>query len=371
MKGRRFMILALKIILIIILFIFTIIVSLAILKGRGKEITLVDENGDVYENGISVREKININDSEQYVFITGEDKNKPVLLYLHGGPGSPEVALHDFEPGNRLEQEFVVCYWEQRGAGMSYGAKLHSFKDMTLDVMLNDTIALTEYLMERFDQEQIYVMGHSWGSLLGIKSIQAKPEYYKAYFGIGQVVNQSISETLAYEYMTNHANEIGDANAIKELAKFDINDKSFPTPEYMMSTRIKYMNKYGIGIMHDENFKMSNMVSDIFWFEGYSVLDVFKFLLGCFNSNKNMLNIVTEENLMLKETDFAVPVYILHGKYDYQVSHDVAKQYLELINAPAKEFYSFENSAHSPNFEETEKFLEIVFSILEKHENQD
>lgn len=362
------MILALKIILIAILFIIVAAIALVILKGKGKPIKLVDKNGRPYANSISVREKITVNDSEQYMFITGEDRNKPVLLFLHGGPGSPEVALHRFEPGKRLEEKFVVCYWEQRGAGISYGAKLSPEK-MTVDLMISDTIAVTEYLMKRFGQKRIYIMGHSWGSYLGIKVIQAKPEYYKAYFGIGQVAHQKLSERFAYEYMVEHANEMKDLKAVEEFRKFDINDPSFPTSKYILSTRTKYMNKYGIGIMHEENFKMSKVISNIFWFKGYTALDFLKYGLGNLSSVKAFNQIFTEENLILSDTNFEVPVYIFQGKYDYQVAHKVAKQYFEVITAPEKEFYTFENSAHSPNFEETEKFLKIVFSILEKYEN--
>lgn len=356
----------------VILIAFLIIIPLTLLllialKGKGKPITLLDQNGNPYANGISTREGVFIGGKTQYYFITGENKNNPVLLFLHGGPGSPEVAMNHFLPGERLEERFTVCYWEQRGSGLSYGARLEA-DQMTLELMVSDTIELTEYLMERFDQKQIYIMGHSWGTFLGTKVISARPELYKAYFGIGQVSDQLESERVAYDFLLQHAMEINDEKAVKDLKKTDPNKDDFPTDEYLRAARTNYMNKYGVGIKHVQNYKMSELIKEVFFFEGYSALDFMKYGLGSKFSTDKMFHIVTEENLMETTNQFQVPVYIFHGVYDQQVSYTLALQYFELMKAPEKAFYSFEHSAHSPNFEETKQFLKIVFSLLDQHE---
>ncbi|QOX64311.1 alpha/beta hydrolase [Anoxybacterium hadale] len=350
-------------VLILILAAFLILIAL---KGKGKPITLLDHDGKPYENGISTREGVIIGGKKQYFFIAGENKNNPVLLFLHGGPGSPEVAMHQFMPGERLEERFTVCYWEQRGAGLSYGARLEADK-MTLELMVSDTIELTEHLMERFNQKQIYIMGHSWGTFLGTKVISAKPEYYKAYFGIGQVSDQLESERAAYGFLLQHATEIKDEKAVRDLKKTDPNKDDFPTDEYLRAARTNYMNKYGVGIKHIENYKMAELIKAVFLFEGYSALDFMKYGLGSKFSTDKMFHIVTRENLMRTTNQFEVPIYIFHGVYDLQVSYSLALQYFELMKAPEKAFYSFEHSAHSPNFEETKLFLEIVFSLLDRY----
>lgn len=364
----RIAVIIFKIIIILLIFLIAIIISVAVYKGRGKAVELEDSNGNEYKNGISTREKIKIGGKEQYIFLTGENKNNPILLFLHGGPGSPEIAMSSFKEGERLEEKFTVCYWEQRGSCLSYDAKPKKDKDMTLDLMISDTLELTNYLRNRFNQDKIYIMGHSWGSFLGVKTIVAKPEYYKAYFGIGQIVNQVKSEKLAYEYMVNKAEQIDDKKALMELEKFSIDSVNFPENKYILTTRTKYMNKYGIGIMHEEDYKMSKLIKEVLLFEGYSLIDFAKYGLGGLYSNKTLFKYVLEDNLMDNSYKFEIPVYILQGKYDYQVSHDLAKEYYGKIEAPEKEFYSFENSAHSPNFEETDKFLEIVFEILNRNE---
>lgn len=331
---------------------------------KGKAITLKDSKGATYPNGISTRQGVMINGKKQYMFIVGEDKDNPVLLFLHGGPGSPEVGMCEFIPGKRLEERFTVCYWEQRGSCLSYGAKVKP-KDMTMELMVSDTMEVTKYLIKKFNQEQIYIMGHSWGTLLGIKTISKKPEYYKAYFGIGQISNQKESEKLAYKYMLEHAREMEDIKAIKILEKFDVNSPDFPTNKYIMSDRTNYMNEYGIGIIHEEGFRMSTLIKRLMIFEGYSVFDFIKYALGGMYSNKTIFQDVLKANLMETHRKFKVPIYILHGKYDMQVSHELALQYYNIIEAPDKGFFTFDESAHSPNFEEVDKFLEIVFSKLE------
>ncbi|MHC5229213.1 hypothetical protein ACYSNW_13105 [Enterococcus sp. LJL99] len=152
------------------------------------------------------------------------------------------------------------------------------------------------------------------------------------------------------------------------MNNFDPDSADFPSNKYMVSTRTKYMNKYGIGVKHEKNFRMTKLLLDILLFPGYSLLDFVKFGLGS-SFSMNLNTIYLNENLMETSIDIEVPVYIMHGRYDHQVSYDLAKKYLDKIQATNKAFYSFENSAHSPNFEETDKFLAIVFSLLDKHEN--
>ena len=356
-----------KIVLIVVLVILGLLVIALLKRGKGKPIKLLDENGNSFPNGLSTREKIMIGGVSQYVFITSENVNHPVLLFLHGGPGSSEIGLEDFTHGQRLEEKFTVCYWEQRGAGLSYGAGKSSEK-MTVDLMVTDAIELTEYLMKRFDKDQIYIMGHSWGTFLGTKVISKKPEYYKAYFGIGQISNQKASEKIAYHYMLEHAEKIGDVKAVNTLKAENPESPNFPSNKYLLSVRTNYMNKYGVGLIHSDNFKMSELVKKILAFKGYSFFDILKYPLGSQLSSKMLFPSVIAENLMETETQFELPIYILQGAFDMQVSYSLAKDYSDLLLAPKKGFYTFKNSAHSPNLEEKELFLETVFTILENSE---
>ena len=94
--------------------------------------------------------------------------------------------------------------------------------------MVEDTHEVTEYLKSRFALDKIYLLGHSWGSYLGVKTIEKYPENYIAYIGIGQTVNLAESERLSYDYMLNHAKEINDKDVIEKLEKYNPYEKGFP-----------------------------------------------------------------------------------------------------------------------------------------------
>ncbi|MCL2442486.1 MAG: alpha/beta hydrolase [Treponema sp.] len=358
-----------KIIGIVLLsFISVLLTGLIILavNSPGKLKPLKDKEGNVIINSLAEKQFIEIGGIQQGFFLRSENPENPVILFLHGGPGSPELTLfyHNEKP-ERLEKYFTVCYWDQRGAGMSFSNSIEP-NTMTLEQFIEDTRQITEYLKNRFNQEKIYLMGHSWGSILGIKTIEKYPENYLAYIGIGQVTNQLESEILAYDYMLQYAIDINDKSAIKKLNKFDRNASDFPAMEYINNVRTPLMNKYGIGMKH-ENFSMAGMIKDFFFFKGYTLSEKIKYVQGMMFSLTHLWDNVASVNLFESSISFQVPVYIIHGKYDYQVSYTLAKEYLEIIEAPEKAFFSFDKSAHSPNIEEPEKFVQTVRNIAAQY----
>ena len=125
---------------------------------------------------------------EQWILIRGNDTAKPILLFLHGGPGSPMMVMQRPHLG-KLEKSFVVVQWDQRGSGKSYSAIIPN-ADMNIQQFISDTHELTELLCRRFHQKKIYLIGHSWGTALGTMTAQKYPESYYAYIGIAQVVNK-------------------------------------------------------------------------------------------------------------------------------------------------------------------------------------
>lgn len=352
------------ILFVLVLFIIFAVFMIIWANSPGKLPQLTDKKGALISNSISEKHFVRIGNTKQGFFIRGENPTNPVLLYLHGGPGSPELPMiMKAEKFERLEKYFTVCYWDQRGAGMSYNRFMDP-STANIDQMVEDTREMTEILIERYDTDKIYLMGHSWGSYLGVKTIEAYPEYYKAYIGTGQVTDQLLSEQLAYDYMLNHAREIGDEKAIRELTRYDKNAPDFPSNDYLLSCRIKYMNKYGIGLIH-EDASLNDITKDILFFKGYTLSDKWGYLKGNRLSQSQLFHHVIEDNLFESSNSFKVPVFVIHGLYDYQVSHELARKWVDMISAPQKGFYSFQHSAHSPNLEEPEEFVSIVNSIVE------
>jgi pimeloyl-ACP methyl ester carboxylesterase len=135
---------------------------------------------------------------EQWILIRGMDIVKPIILFLHGGPGTANMSLLR-KYTDELEQHFIVVTWDRRGGGKSYQA-INPHSSMTIDRFVLDTGELTQLLCHRFNQNKIFLVGHSWGSLIGILSIQKYPDLYHAYIGIGQLANMQENEQISYDW---------------------------------------------------------------------------------------------------------------------------------------------------------------------------
>ena len=331
----------------------------------GKLEPLKDADGNEIAGALAEKTFVEIGGVRQGMFIRSENPQNPVILYLHGGPGSPELPMIlPYEKEERLEKYFTVCYWDQRGAGMSFDGPLAP-ADVAVERFVEDAREVTDYLRERFGVDKIYLMGHSWGSYLGVKTIQKYPERYAAYIGIGQVTYQKESERIAYDYMLARATEIGDTKALGKLSRFDRQAANFPTMEYFLSAaRTPLMNEYHIGVTHAP-ISTADIAKDIlFSFGGYTVGEKIKYVRGMGFSLNEVFPQVLADNLFHSARKFEIPVYVMHGKWDYQVSQTLSERWLGEIEAPAKEFFTFDESAHSPNMEEPEKFVRIVREVL-------
>ncbi|MHC1750909.1 MAG: alpha/beta fold hydrolase [Cellulosilyticaceae bacterium] len=299
---------------------------------------------------------VKINDMEQGMFLKSENVENPVLLFLHGGPGSPEIAFTQQYPTD-LEKIFTVCWWEQRGSGMSYHRNTRK-QTLTIEQMISDTIAVVNYLRRRFDKEKIYIMGHSWGSLVGVLTVQRAPELFHAYIGIGQVARQLESERLAYTFMMDKFEDANNKKMLRKLEKFPI-DKGGKVSLRYLSVRSACMMKLGIGVMHNST-SMMDCVMTVLRYKGYTWKEKMKFPIGSSFSLKCLWDAVIQIDLIKTVPELKVPIYVFQGKFDYQVSYTIAREFLDAVEAPIKGFYTFENSAHSPCFEEPEKMLKIL-----------
>ena len=371
--------------MLIVLFLFIGILLMGLLivlvNSPGKLPPLKDEQGNVIQSSISEKVWLEVGGIKQGMFIRGENPQNPVILYLHGGPGTPMLQfisyLEKLEITVRLEKYFTVCYWDQRGAGMTY-SKSTDPSSMTVEQMAEDTREVTEYLISRFGQDKIYLLGHSWGTYLGVKTIERYPENYLAYIGIGQNTNLTESERLSYDYMLNRAKDENDKDVIVKLEKFDPYAEGFPLIQedghqldYLLA-RTELLNKYGIGHIHQaeilQGMTFNGMVlRALFGFRGYTLVEKINWLLGADFSMVHLFPVVANDNLFESSVKFEVPFYIVQGAYDYQVSQVLAEKYFNVIEAPKKDFFTFSNSAHSPNMEEVEKFIELFREIASEN----
>lgn len=335
----------------------------------GKVAQFLDEKGNVRENSISEKIWVNINDAEQGMFIKGEDVSNPVLLFLHGGPGMPQYFMFD-KYETELEKHFIVCYWEQRGAGISYRSDM-SGEDITVQQLVSDTAGVANYLRERFGQDKIYLMGHSWGSFIGIQSAAANPELYHAYIGISQISNRAKSEMIAYDYMVERYIENGNTKRINELKKYDIHNDAAALYGFANSAlRDTTMHELGIGSMRDMNSVISGIFFPVMKCGAYTPKEKINIWVAkSFLNNHTSLNQeMFDTDLSMTLTEVEVRVYFTAGSFDYTVNYEMQKEYFDRIEAPLKGFYTFENSAHSPPYEEPSRFIEVMIHDIKNGE---
>ena len=333
------------------------------LKSPGKSEPFVDGNGKTISNSISTIEEIELGGIKQHLIIRGVDSISPVLLFLHGGPGSPEIGfVKEYNPD--LEHNFVVVHWEQRGAGKSYNKDI-PIKSMNVEQFVSDTKELSEYLIKRFKKEKIYIMGHSWGAYLGMRTAEKYPELYYCYFGIGQVADQYRSERISYDWVKEQAEKNGDKKSLEKLEALNfpkINANSEEWRLFLIPER-GFVDIYGGGIFRDYN-GILNKLSPVINTKEYTLLDKINFGVGSLFSLEHLWEEIITDNLFETIDSIHIPVYFFHGRYDYQTSYIVAKEFYEQLKAPKKQFVTFENSAHSPIFDEPDRFNKTLKEIL-------
>jgi Predicted hydrolases or acyltransferases (alpha/beta hydrolase superfamily) len=283
------------------------------------------------------------------LLIRSENINNPVLLYLHGGPGDSQIPFAEYATEN-LTQYFTVVYWDQRGTGLSFSDKIDK-NTMTIKQFIEDTESVTQYLKETFSKEKIYLLGHSWGSILGLLAIESKPEYYYSYIGVGQVINNDVLMKNRIEWLSN----LIDKSNRNDLAILDAMKKGEMTGFYLVS-------KYG-GLIHNISMDDMGRIMRESSYGKYYTNEVYdkgeKFSELIFSEAKSI-----DFYKLARKVD--IPVYFFLGKYDYVTPTKPVEDFYKVLQAPKKEMIWFTNSGHRMDIEEPIKFQDEIKRVLEK-----
>ncbi|MHB1459169.1 MAG: alpha/beta fold hydrolase, partial [Armatimonadota bacterium] len=213
---------------------------------------------------------------------------------------------------------------------------------------------------KRFKQDKIYLMGHSWGSILGIHATAHAPERYHAYIGIAQLSRQFKSEQLAYSYMLEQYTKSGDKRMMHELGKFPLTQMT-TMPTAYRSVRDEAMHRLGIGTIRDMRSVVRGIFIPVMLNPEYTLPEKINIWRGKWSASSfSIWNQLLAIDITKKVPKLEIPVYFFHGIYDYTVSYKLAKDYFLKLQAPLKGFYTFNQSAHSPLFEEPEKVQQII-----------
>lgn len=300
------------------------------------------------ENSIARFEKVTINGADHQMMIRGVDRDNPVLLFVHGGPGTSEIPyVRKYQ--KEWEKDYTIVHYDQRGSGKSYEFG-EDYSDLTTDDLVDDLLAMTDFVAEELGQSKVLLAGHSFGTYIGLKAAAKAPEKFHAYIGIGQISDTVESELDGLEYAIFQASEAGEQADVERLESMreSIQAGGVFVPRDLI-------RKYGgASRLIDDNgdYYIGFLTST-----EYNGLDVIRFIKGVGDTQEQLLQEESHYPLPSLVSELRLPVYFVMGKHDYMTSAKMAKQYYDELKAPEKQFVLFEESAHYPQFEEKDRFL--------------
>lgn len=311
-------------------------------------------NGRPPEGGINESMYVEINGVKQWINIYGEDLGNPVLLYLHGGPGSSTSAI-DYAFTRKWADIYTVVTWDQRNCGKSYSPEQNNTV-LTRDLLLEDGKELTEFLLDHMGKEKITVLGHSWGSFFGANLVLAYPQYYDCFIGTGQLVDMEENEIAFQEEAAKWA--AGDEEAMALVAQLTPQDV---TMEHIKATNA-LMKKYGYDMMVDGSDY--NLLTTVFFNPNYSVLDWIRYFQQDLSIYLDFLTSGEMRAFSLKgRYDYEVPYFNINGDKDYQTNFNLAQAYFDEVNAPYKQMFIMKDTTHGLLESKSEAFSKILHEI--------
>lgn len=317
-------------------------------------------------NGIDEGEYVTIGGIQQYFYHRGENKDHPVLLFLHGGPGSPMLPFaQDFQ--FPWEQKVTVVHWEQRNSGKTYFANdpKQVTPTTTMEQALQDTYEVVSYLKRKYKKDRILLLGHSWGSILGSLFTLQYPHMVQAYIGVGQVVNLFENERIGYEKALECSIQAGNQKDISALRSLS------PYPEYQFNDAMnrklmklrKLQGKYSLAMRPSPELVMSIFCSPFYTFKDIRYMLMSDVLVV--KQRSIMEYLFKSFDLNAISSDYKVPVFYIHGENDWQTPYSLARQYFEQIKAPLKQFYSIPCAGHATMLDQKDKFTEALFNVID------
>jgi pimeloyl-ACP methyl ester carboxylesterase len=306
-------------------------------------------NGKPLDNSIAVVERWRINGISESVILRGRDLNNPVLIWLHGGPGSSETPLLRVMNG-ALEDHFTVVYWDQRLAGQTLDPLAAYPESLTIAQMLDDLDAVINRARTRLGHNRVVLLGHSWGTMLGVLYSSQHPDKVAAYVGIGQMTDKARAETLSYDFALDRAQRRGNAKAISSLQRIG----APPYGNEQLFTERAWLEALG-GVNYGD-MSLLRMIWIGVRVPESNGRDIWAVSHGGAIGTKLLEGEMLSTNLDRTYTTFQVPVFIGAGRSDRVTDAGLAREYFERLIAPQKGFVWFERSGHNPHFEEPEKF---------------
>jgi pimeloyl-ACP methyl ester carboxylesterase len=306
-------------------------------------------------SGVQESYKTRIGGVDQWINVRGQDSANPIILFVHGGPAAPVTpTMWQFQ--RPIEEYFTVANWDQRGAGKSYGEADPKVVADTIhiDRYVDDAIEVAEHLKTRYGKRKLILMGHSWGTILGMRAALKRPDLFFAYVGIGQVLNVHENERISFDYAMAQAKRDNNLAALKEMQSI----APYPGKQPITRERIIIARKWpqhygGLTAFRSESS---------YYFRGpllspeYTPAQVDDIDKGSLLT----LGRVLPEFLAVDFSGvkrFPIPVLMFIGRHDYTTPAAPTVAWMDKVDAPYKKVVWFERSAHMVPWEEPGKTL--------------
>ncbi len=301
--------------------------------------------------------RVPIGGHDQAMMIRGTSTKNPVRLFLAGGPGGTEMGAMR-RHGQALEDDFLVVTWDQRGTGKSYDS-LDPSSTLTLQQAVSDTIEVSNYLRNRFGQDKIYLLGQSYGSILGVLAAQQHPELFRAYIGVGQMVDPRATDVVFYTDTLAWAHRTGNAALVDQLT-----DSGPPPYTDLLDYEPTLTNEQVYPYDHSHNSEGAGGFSENLLVEEYTLMEQVHAFAGFFDVFAVLYPQLQGIDFRRDAAHLAVPVYLVEGRFEAPGRLGPAKQWLDLLDAPAKKLIMFDTSGHRPLFEQPDLFDQEMTDVL-------
>ena len=311
-------------------------------------------------------QKIQIRGTEQWIYLTaaGEKSgdSETGFLFLHGGPGWADSPwAHQY--CHSIWGRFTTVHWDQRGANRSDDCIKMEASAFTIAELVEDTLEIARILRRDFGIRKLILVGHSWGAFLGVLAAVKAPELFRAYIGIGQLVANSVSEPLSLTLAIKRAEHRGSKEVFQELKGMS-EDFYFSVPALFRQRELlfKIGGEFHLGVSEDDMIKWTEQAPEAY----RSSLK--RLYLGCEKTMNLMWPELIRRNLFDEVKTFPIPICLIYGRHDLVTPASVAENWLSQLHAPqGKEGLWFENSAHWPQIEENQRFVEFLQRYAAKH----
>ncbi|MGZ6130858.1 MAG: alpha/beta fold hydrolase [Myxococcaceae bacterium] len=302
---------------------------------------------------IALLEKLRIGGADQWVLQRSEDVRAPLLLFLHGGPGTSQLTANRRNT-RALESHFVVVNWDQRGAGKSYRA-IREVGRMNVEQFVQDTRELTTHLLTRFGQQRLVLVGHSWGSVIGALAASRHPDLYACYVGLGQIAAMKDGELASWRWTLDRAREARDRRAVRALEGMGPPPYSGDWQARTLTQR-SLLARFGGEVHGSRTGAMAPVLGGLLFSREYGLVDRLNYFRGIFGSMRLLWPELMTVDLFRSAPRFEIPVLFMLGRHDQECPAELARRYFDVLQAPSKELVWFERSAHLPNTEERDAF---------------